>query len=89
MRTNGAGVVIELTDLLDAQTGAALVTATNLAVEMSPDRVDIDLRCLQSWTQDGASSLVRCREICSDLPDGLHYRTGRGPGRAALLAAYT
>lgn len=89
MRTNGAGVVIELTDLLDAQTGAALVTATNLAVETAPDRVDIDLRCLQSWTQDGAASLLRCREICSDLPDGLHYRTGRGPGRAALLAAYT
>ena len=89
IRTNGAGVVLELTNLLDAHAGAALVTATNLAVEMSPDRVDIDLRCLQSWTQDGASSLVRCREICSDLPDGLHYRTGRGPGRAALLAAYT
>ena len=43
----------------------------------------------QSWTQEGAVALVRCREICGDLPDGLHYRTGRGPGRAALLAAYT
>ena len=32
---------------------------------------------------------MRCRAVCGDLPDGLHYRTGRGPGRAALLAAYT
>ena len=40
--------------------------------------------------REGAvDSLVQCRAICGDLPDGLHYRTGRGPGRAALLAAYT
>ena len=70
-------------------TGAALVAAAEAALATEPERVDIDLRSLQSWTQDGAAALVRCREICGDLPDGLHYRTGRGPGRAALLAAYT
>ena len=59
------------------------------ATATAPTRVDIDLRSLRSWTQDGAAALVRCREICGELPDGLHYRTGRGPGRAALLAAYT
>ena len=89
VRTAGAAVVLELADLLDAQIGAALVAATEAALATEPDRVDIDLRSLQSWTQEGAAALVRCREICADLPDGLHYRTGRGPGRAALLAAYT
>jgi hypothetical protein len=81
-----AAVVLELSDLLDESTGEALVTAAP-PPSARPHRVDIDLRLLQSWTQEGAA-LVRCREICDDLPDGLHYRTGRGPGRAALLAAY-
>jgi hypothetical protein len=88
VRTEGAAVVLELADLLDADTGGALVAAAEAALETEPDRVDIDLRGLQSWTQEGAAALVRCRAICGDLPGGLHYRTGRGPGRAALLAAY-
>jgi len=88
VRSTDAAVVLELSDLLDATSGEALVAAANAALETSPARVDIDLRGLRSWTQDGAVALVRCREICSDLPQGLHYRTGRGPGRAALLAAY-
>ena len=89
VHSSGAAVVLELSDLLDAIGGEALVAAASAAVETSPERVDIDLRGLQAWTQDGAISLVRCREICGDLPEGLHYRTGRGPGRAALLAAYS
>ncbi len=89
VRAEGRAVVLELTDLLDADTGAALVAAAEAALTTDPERVDIDLRALQSWTQDGVASLVRCRAVCGDLPDGLHYRPGRGPGRAALLAAYS
>lgn len=89
VRTDGVAVILELSDLLDAGTGDALVAAAEAALATEPHRVDIDLRALQSWTQDGVAALVRCRAICGDLPDGLHYRTGRGPGRAALLAAYT
>ena len=89
VRTEPGAVVLELADLLDAGAGAALVAAAEAALATVPDRVDIDLTGLQSWTQEGAAALVRCREVCGDLPDGLHYRTGRGPGRAALLAAYT
>lgn len=81
-------MILELSDLLDARTGDALVAAAEAALATEPERVDIDLRALQSWTPDGAVALVRCRTVCADLPDGLHYRTGRGPGRAALLAAY-
>lgn len=89
VRTDGGAVVLELSDLLDADTGDALVAAAEAALTTDPQRVDIDLRALQSWTQGGVASLVRCRAVCGDLPDGLHYRTGRGPGRAALLAAYS
>lgn len=88
VRTEGLAVVLALTDLLDSTVGEVLVDAVASAIATSPDRVDIDLRELTSWTAEGARSLVRCREICSELPDGLHYRTGRGPGREALLAAY-
>jgi len=88
VRTAGAAVILELSDLLDASTGEALVSAAQAALTTDPERVDIDLRALQSWTQEGVASLVACRAVCGDLPDGLHYRTGRGPGRAALLAAY-
>ena len=86
--TGGPFVVLQVASLLDGDAGAALITAAEAALATEPQRVDIDLTGLQSWTQDGAAALVRCRAICSDLPDGLHYRTGRGPGRAALLAAY-
>jgi hypothetical protein len=88
VRSEPGAVVLEVADLLDAGAGEVLVAAAEAAVSMRPERVDIDLTGLQSWTQDGAAALVRCREVCGDLPDGLHYRTGRGPGRAALLAAY-
>ena len=89
VRTDGAAVVLELSDTLDDTVGRALVDAATAAVATAPERLDIDLRKLQAWTPDGASALVRCREICADLADGLHYRTGRGPGRDALLSAYT
>jgi hypothetical protein len=88
VRTEGAAVVLELSDSLDPLVARVLVDAVTSAVATRPERVDIDLRCLVSWTQEGARSLVECRELCKDLPDGLHYRTGRGPGREALLAAY-
>jgi hypothetical protein len=89
VRSEGAVVVLELSDALDASVGQTLVEVATAAVADAPERLDIDLRQLQTWTQDGAVALVRCREICSDLADGLHYRTGRGPGRDALLAAYS
>jgi G:T/U-mismatch repair DNA glycosylase len=89
VRTEGAAVVLELSDTLDATVGRALVDAATAAVADAPDRLDIDLRKLRTWTPDGAIALVRCREICTDLTDGLHYRTGRGPGRDALLSAYS
>lgn len=82
-------MVLELAVCLDASTGQALVAAAETALTTEPERVDIDLRGLRAWTPEGVVALVRCRAICGDLPDGLHYRTGRGPGREALLAAYS
>jgi hypothetical protein len=89
VRSEGDAVILELSDTLDATVGRALVDAATAAVADAPERLDIDLRQLRSWTPEGAIALVRCREICTDLSDGLHYRTGKGPGRDALLSAYS
>jgi hypothetical protein len=88
VRTEGATVVLELSGSLDQQVGRVLVDAVTSALALSPERIHIDLIELSSWTDEGARALVTCRELCRDLPDGLHYCTGRGPGRDALLAAY-
>ena len=89
VRSEGDAVILELSDTLDATVGRALVDAATAAVADAPERLDIDLRKLRSWTPEGAIALVQCREICTDLTDGLHYRTGKGPGRDALLSAYS
>lgn len=88
VRSDGAAVVLELAAALDDMVGRVLVDAVESAVATGPERIDIDLTGLVDWTQEGAEALVQCRELCRSLPEGLHYRTGRGPGREALLAAY-
>ncbi|HEX9994996.1 MAG TPA: hypothetical protein VGB14_18875, partial [Acidimicrobiales bacterium] len=81
-------VVIAVSGLLDAEAGAALVRAARHAAEGAPTRLDIDLQCLDGFTDEGAAALVTCRDVGNALAEGLHYRTGRGAGRDALLAAY-
>ena len=65
-----------------------LLAEAAAAVDADTARLDIDLHSLTGFTDDGAGSLVMCRDLCAGLPDGLHYRTGQGPGAEALLAAY-
>jgi hypothetical protein len=87
--TEGSTVVITVERTLDAQAGDTLVRLAAAAIEAGrPDRLDIDLRGLQDYTEDGARSLAACRTLGNQLGEGLHYRTGRGPGREALLVAY-
>jgi hypothetical protein len=85
---DGTAVVIAVEGGLDQSTGDALIDAATAAVATGPSHLDIDLRGLDSFTDEGARALVTCRTLGSDLPGGLHYRTSRGPGREALLAAY-
>lgn len=87
--TEGATVVVEPSPVLDSLVGSALVDAVGAAASAGCERVDIDLCAVTTWTPEGARALVACRDVCRQVPDGLHYRTGRGPGRDALLAAYS
>ncbi|HEY8523334.1 MAG TPA: hypothetical protein VIL48_00120 [Acidimicrobiales bacterium] len=86
--TEGTTVVIAVEHTLDAPEGEALLEAARAALAARPDRLDIDLRAIDGYTEEGARALVACRDLSAELPEGLHYRTGKGPGRDALLAAY-
>ena len=81
-------VTVGVEGSLDGATGRALVHVGEAVVSEGADRLDLDLRLLAGFTVEGAAALVRCREMCAVLPQGLHYRTGAGAGREALLAAY-
>lgn len=88
--TEGTTVVLAVVRCLDEAAGGALLDAASAAVVAGPTRrIEVDLRALDSFTDAGARALVGCRDLGAKLPEGLHYRTGRGPGRDALLAAYT
>ena len=81
-------VVLTVQGALDRDAGEALLEATRTAAGEGTPRIDIDLCSVTAFTDEGAQSLVRCRELCGALLDGLHYRTGQGPGRDALLSAF-
>lgn len=81
-------VTVTIEDQLDVAAARALIDVANTVIAHGIDRLDIDLRMLDGFTTEGVVALVTCRELCRSLPRGLHYRTGTGPGREALLAAY-
>jgi hypothetical protein len=88
--TEGPTVVISVERTLDTHAGNTLFRLAAAAVDAgNPDRLDIDLRALEDYTEDGARALVALRALGPRLGEGLHFRTGRGPGREALLIAYT
>lgn len=84
----GDVVVLTVRGCLDGAAGAALLEAAAHAAETPPARIVIDLCSLSGFTPEGARWLLRCRRLSAGLRDGLHYRTGRGPGQEALLVAY-
>jgi hypothetical protein len=86
--TEGETVVLTIIGCLDAEAGASLLKRVAAALEERACRVDIDLRSLTGFTEPGATALGACKRMCAGLPDGLHYRTGQGPGREALLSAF-
>ena len=81
-------VTIALEGHLDAGAGDTLLRTLRTQLERRPARVDIDLSVLESFASDGAAALSRCRDLCRQLPDGLHYRTEGGAGQLALLTAF-
>ena len=86
--TEGDVAVLNVWGCLDTEVGEAVRAAAQNAVRERARRLDIDLRQVVAFTAEGAVALRDCRVDGAELQEGLHYRTGRGPGRQALLAAY-
>lgn len=86
--TEGDVAVLNVWGCLDTEVGEAVRAAAQNAVRERARRLDIDLRQVVAFTAEGAIALRDCRVDGAELQEGLHYRTGRGPGRQALLAAY-
>ncbi|MCU1485795.1 MAG: hypothetical protein JWN67_2541 [Actinomycetia bacterium] len=82
------GAVLTIHGCLDQAAGEALVKATARLVMDQPHRLEIDLCSLTGFSAEGACALAACRDLCTSLAEGLHYKTGQGAGREALLAAY-
>jgi anti-anti-sigma regulatory factor len=81
-------VVVVVRGRLDDAAAVELEAAVQALVDGGHQGLDIDLREVTDWSDAGADGLVRCHRIAARLEDGLRYRTGRGPGHEALLAAY-
>ena len=73
---------------LDGTTGERLLEAAASVTDGGIRRLDLDLQHVESFNQAGAAALAACRDVVGGLHEGLHYRTGRGAGKDALLAAY-
>lgn len=85
----GDGVVLTIAGSLDRQTGTDLVAAVSEAVEAGSTRLDIDLSGIDGFDDEGAASLLTCRDVAGAIEGGLHYRTcSGGPGQDVLLHAY-
>ena len=80
--------VVVVTGALDLAAGHLLTTLAAGAVERGATRLEVDLHAVTSFTDEGAAALRVCRQLGADLPAGVHYRTGPGAGRTALIAAY-
>jgi hypothetical protein len=80
-------VVVRVEGHLDGRAGHALEQAA-AGLGHGAQRLDVDLTRVASYTAEGVAALLVCRDLSAGLAGGLHYRTGRGPGRDALLAAY-
>jgi hypothetical protein len=89
VQRSGSLVTMVVTGQLDANAGIELLACLQAEVE-SAERVDIDLLGVTGSSPEGARSLRRARTmLASRLTEGLHFRTGPGPGQEALLEAFS
>jgi hypothetical protein len=86
--TEAGHVTISVGGSLDRETADALVDAVTDELTANPNRVDVDLRQVESFVVPGAQALGRCRDLCATVPAGLHFRIEGGPGQSALLEAF-
>jgi len=81
-------VTLSIAGVLDGATGVALLEAIEHELLTNPNRIDVELCRVDSSDAEGVRALGRCRELCTNVPAGLHFRMEGGPGQQALLEAF-
>jgi hypothetical protein len=84
----GSTLVLFVHGPLDRSTAGALVDAARAGLGPAVERLEVDLRDVDGFTEDGADSLIAVRDLGSGLAHGVHYRTTSGAGGEAYLAAF-
>jgi hypothetical protein len=87
------GAVLAVVGCLDGEAGLHLMADVKRALAAGAGRIDVELCAVTDFTQAGTAALAACRQLAAragDHPAGVevHYRTNRGPGRDAMLAAF-
>jgi hypothetical protein len=86
--TVGSTLTLLVHGPLDVATARALVEAAGSGLGPGVDRLEVDLRDVDDYTEDGAGSLIELRELGRGLAHGVHYRTAAGAGSEAFLDAF-
>ena len=73
---------------LDTEGGTALLDAVRSGLGHGVDRLEVDLRDVDQFTDEGADTLVAVRDLGAGLAGGVYYRTTAGAGADALLVAF-
>jgi ABC-type transporter Mla MlaB component len=84
----GSTATITLSGHLAARGSLVLLDAVRDAIDNNAARIDLDLCRVTSFDDKGLAGLASCRDLCTGLTDGLHYRTAGDTSQAALLAAF-
>jgi hypothetical protein len=79
-------VAVSVSGILDGAAGAVLLSGVRSALA-GPAPVEVDLTGVTGHTLGGIAALRGCRVMTASAASRVHYRCGRGPDRAALLAA--
>ena len=79
-------ITVGVRGVLDGAAGAELLSHVRRALA-GPAPVEVDLTGVTGHTLGGVAALRGCRSLTAPDAARVQYRCGRGPDRAALLAA--
>ena len=81
----GAVATVRVEGLLDTIAAGHLNEICREVVREWPDRVELDLSAVTTYTSDGVAAVSDCRMLCRRLNGGVGIKVATTAGRQALL----
>lgn len=78
---------VQVSGDLDGTCGRDLTAACMRALLDTPTRLDVDLRHVDAYTDEGAAALSECLRLGRHLAEGVNVQVCTDGGRRALLAS--